>query len=307
MAMIEINNITKLYGQQKALDAISLKINEGEIIGLLGPNGAGKSTLMKILTSFIPPSAGTVTINGLDVEEDSLKIREVIGYLPENNPLYTDMYIKEYLKFVLRIYKNVNNKDKVIKDVIELTGLGPEQHKKIGALSKGYRQRVGLAQALIHDPEILILDEPTSGLDPNQLVDIRKIITELGKQKTVILSTHIMQEVEAMCDRVVIIDKGKIVADDTTSKLSKMAGSGIVFKVEFKEKLNEKQLLNLSFVSKVTKTPDGSWLIESFENKDIRQEIFQFAVEKKLNVLSLSQQEQNMEEVFRRLTKKSKT
>lgn len=305
--MIEINNITKLYGKQKALDAISLKINEGEIIGLLGPNGAGKSTLMKILTSFIPPSAGTATINGLDVEEDSLKIREVIGYLPENNPLYTDMYIKEYLKFVLRIYKNVNNKDKVIKDVIELTGLGPEQHKKIGALSKGYRQRVGLAQALIHDPEILILDEPTSGLDPNQLVDIRKIITELGKQKTVILSTHIMQEVEAMCDRVVIIDKGKIVADDTTSKLSKMAGSGIVFKVEFKEKLNEKQLLNLSFVSKVTKTPDGSWLIESFENKDIRQEIFQFAVEKKLNVLSLSQQEQNMEEVFRRLTKKSKT
>lgn len=305
--MIEINNITKLYGKQKALDAISLKINEGEIIGLLGPNGAGKSTLMKILTSFIPPSAGTATINGLDVEEDSLNIREVIGYLPENNPLYTDMYIKEYLKFVLRIYKNVNNKDKVIKDVIELTGLGPEQHKKIGALSKGYRQRVGLAQALIHDPEILILDEPTSGLDPNQLVDIRKIITELGKQKTVILSTHIMQEVEAMCDRVVIIDKGKIVADDTTSKLSKMAGSGIVFKVEFKEKLNEKQLLNLSFVSKVTKTPDGSWLIESFENKDIRQEIFQFAVEKKLNVLSLSQQEQNMEEVFRRLTKKSKT
>lgn len=305
--MIEINNITKLYGQQKALDAISLKVNKGEIIGLLGPNGAGKSTLMKILTSFIPPSSGTATINGLDVEEDSLKIREVIGYLPENNPLYTDMYIKEYLKFVLRIYKNVSNKDKVIKDVIELTGLEPEQHKKIGALSKGYRQRVGLAQALIHDPEILILDEPTSGLDPNQLVDIRKIITELGKQKTVILSTHIMQEVEAMCDRVVIIDKGKIVADDTTSKLSKMAGSGIVFKVEFKETLNQKQLLNLPFINKVTKTPDGSWLIESLDNKDIRQDIFQFAVEKKLNVLSLSQQEQNMEDVFRRLTKKSKT
>lgn len=305
--MIEIKNITKLYGQQKALDSISLNINKGEIVGLLGPNGAGKSTLMKILTSFIPPSSGSATINGLDVEEDSLKIREIIGYLPENNPLYSDMYIKEYLKFILRIYKNVGKKDKVIKDVIELTGLEPEQHKKIGALSKGYRQRVGLAQALIHDPEILILDEPTSGLDPNQLVDIRKIITELGKQKTVILSTHIMQEVEAMCDRVVIIDKGKIVADDTTSKLSKMAGSGIVFKVEFKEKLNEKQLLNLSFINKVTKTPDGSWLIESVENKDIRQEIFQFAVEKKLNVLSLSQQEQNMEDIFRRLTKKSKT
>jgi ABC-2 type transport system ATP-binding protein len=304
--MIEINNITKLYGQQRALDSISLKINKGEIIGLLGPNGAGKSTLMKILTSFIPPSSGAATINGLDVEEDSLKIREMIGYLPENNPLYTDMYIKEYLKFVLRVYKHVKNKDKVIKDVIDLTGLEPEQHKKIGALSKGYRQRVGLAQALIHDPQILILDEPTSGLDPNQLVDIRKIITDLGKQKTVILSTHIMQEVEAMCDRVVIIDKGKIVADDTTSKLSKMAGSGMVFKVEFKEKLNEKQLLNLPFIHKVTKTPDGSWLLESVDNKDIRQEIFQFAVEKKLNVLSLSQQEQNIEDVFRRLTKKSK-
>jgi len=302
--MIEIKNITKIYGQQKALDAINLGINKGEVVGLLGPNGAGKSTLMKILTSFIPPTSGTATINGLDVEEDSLKIREIIGYLPENNPLYSDMYIKEYLKFVLRIYGNVKNKEEVLKNVIELTGLNQEIGKKIGALSKGYRQRVGLAQALIHDPEILILDEPTSGLDPNQLVDIRNIITELGKQKTVILSTHIMQEVEAMCDRVVIIDKGKIVADDTTSKLSKMTGSGIVFKVEFREKLNEKQLLNLSFVNKVTKTPDGSWLIESVNNKDIRQDIFQFAVDRKLNVLSLSQQEQNMEEVFRKLTKK---
>jgi len=302
--MIEIKNITKIYGQQKALDAINLGINKGEVVGLLGPNGAGKSTLMKILTSFIPPTSGTATINGLDVEEDSLKIREIIGYLPENNPLYSDMYIKEYLTFVLRIYGNVKNKEEVLKNVIELTGLNQEIGKKIGALSKGYRQRVGLAQALIHNPEILILDEPTSGLDPNQLVDIRNIITELGKQKTVILSTHIMQEVEAMCDRVVIIDKGKIVADDTTSKLSKMAGSGIVFKVEFREKLNEKQLLNLSFVNKVTKTPDGSWLIESVNNKDIRQDIFQFAVDKKLNVLSLSQQEQNMEEVFRKLTKK---
>lgn len=194
MATIEINKITKLYGKQKALDTVSLTIDKGEVVGLLGPNGAGKSTLMKILTSFIPPSSGTVKINGLDIEEESLAIRNLIGYLPENNPLYTDMYVKEYLKFVLRIYKNSNNKDKRVSDIIELTGLGPEQKKKIGALSKGYRQRVGLAQALIHDPEILILDEPTSGLDPNQLVDIRKIITDLGKQKTVILSTHIMQE-----------------------------------------------------------------------------------------------------------------
>jgi len=211
MATIEIKNITKLYGAQKALDDVSLQIDKGEVVGLLGPNGAGKSTLMKIITSFIPPSSGSVFVKGYDVEEDSLEIRKIVGYLPENNPLYTDMYIKEYLMFVLRIYKHIKNAGQVVQDVIELTGLGPEQKKKISALSKGYRQRVGLAQALIHDPEVLILDEPTSGLDPNQLVEIRQIISELGKEKTVILSTHIMQEVEAVCNRVVIIDKGKIV------------------------------------------------------------------------------------------------
>lgn len=304
MATIEVNHITKQYGQQKALDDVSLSINKGEVVGLLGPNGAGKSTLMKILTSFIPPTSGTAQVNGLDVEEDSLKIREKIGYLPENNPLYTDMYVKEYLNFVLRIYKGGRNKKTILQNIINLTGLGPEQHKKIGALSKGYRQRVGLAQALIHDPEILILDEPTSGLDPNQLVDIRKIISDLGKEKTIILSTHIMQEVEAMCDRVVIIDKGKIVADDTTSNLSKMAGSAMVFKVEFKERINEKQLLKLPYINKVSKVSDVEWLIESKDGKDIRQDLFQFAVERKLNVLSLSQSEQNMEDVFRRMTKK---
>lgn len=304
MATIEIKNITKLYGSQKALDNVSLSIDKGEVVGLLGPNGAGKSTLMKILTSFIPPSSGAVSINGQDVEQESLKIRQVVGYLPENNPLYLDMYIKEYLKFVLRIYSHKKNDDQLVKDVIALTGLEPEQKKKIGALSKGYRQRVGLAQALVHDPEILILDEPTSGLDPNQLVDIRKIITDLGKEKTVILSTHIMQEVEAICGRVVIIDKGSIVADDTTSNLSKMAGSALYFKVEFKEVLNEKQLTNLSFINKVSKISSNEWLFESSGNKDIRQDIFQFAVDKKLNVLSLSQTEQNMEDVFRRLTKK---
>ena len=304
MATIEIKNVTKLYGKQKAVDNVSLSIDKGEVVGLLGPNGAGKSTLMKILTSFIPPSSGTVSIKGLDIEENSLKIRQLVGYLPENNPLYLEMYIKEYLKFVLRMYAHKKNSDQLVRDVIALTGLEPEQKKKIGALSKGYRQRVGLAQALIHDPEILILDEPTSGLDPNQLVDIRKIITDLGKEKTVILSTHIMQEVEAICGRVVIIDKGIIVADDTTSNLSKMAGSSLAFKVEFKEVVNEKQLLNLSYISKVSKVGKTEWLIESRDNKDIRQELFQFAVERKLNVLSLSQTQQNMEDVFRRLTKK---
>jgi len=304
MATIEIKNITKLYGKQKALDNVSLSIGKGEVVGLLGPNGAGKSTLMKIITSFIPPSSGLVLINGLDVEEDSLKIRQQIGYLPENNPLYLDMYIKEYLSFVLGMYAHKKNSDQLVKDAIALTGLQPEQKKKIGALSKGYRQRVGLAQALIHDPEILILDEPTSGLDPNQLVDIRKIITDLGKEKTVILSTHIMQEVEAICGRVVIIDKGIIVADDTTSNLSKMTGTNLVFKVEFKETVNDKQLLKLSFINKVSKIGNREWLIEPKGNKDIRQDIFQFAVEKKLNILSLSQTEQNMENVFRQLTKK---
>ena len=304
MATIEINNITKLYGQQKALDDVSLAIDKGEVVGLLGPNGAGKSTLMKILTSFIPPSSGSVQINGLDVEEESLQIRKQVGYLPENNPLYLDMYVKEYLRFVLRIYQNKKNREQTVNNVIELTGLTPEANKKIGALSKGYRQRVGLAQALIHDPEILILDEPTSGLDPNQLVGIRQIIKDLGKKKTVILSTHIMQEVEAICGRVVIIDEGKIVADDTTSNLSQIAGTGLVFKVEFKESIDKKLLLKLPYIDKVQKSGENEWLIESKENKDIRQDLFSFAVKNKLNILSLSQAEQNMENVFRRLTQK---
>lgn len=304
MATIEIKNITKNYGAQKALDNVSLSIGKGEVVGLLGPNGAGKSTLMKILTSYIPPTLGSVFVKGFDVEENSLEIRKHVGYLPENNPLYTDMYIKEYLKFVLRIYKHVKNTHLAVQDVIELTGLGPEQHKKIGALSKGYRQRVGLAQALIHDPEVLILDEPTSGLDPNQLVEIRQIISDLGKEKTVILSTHIMQEVEAVCDRVVIIDNGKIVADDSTKNLSTLIGSSIQFRVEFKEKLKENQLRKIKHISNITKVSDTEWLIETKDNKDIRQEIFQFAVDNKYNVLSLTQSEQNMEDVFRRLTKK---
>jgi ABC-2 type transport system ATP-binding protein len=304
MSTIEINSISKLYGQQKALDEVSLNIDKGEVVGLLGPNGAGKSTLMKILTSFITPSSGTATIKGFDVEENSLKIRKFVGYLPENNPLYTDMYIKEYLKFVVKMYKVSEEIDKVILKTIDLTGLGPEQHKKIGALSKGYRQRVGLAQALIHDPEILILDEPTSGLDPNQLIEIRQIISDLGKEKTVILSTHIMQEVEAVCDRVVIIDKGKIVADDKTKNLAGLIGSTMQFRVEFKENLTEKDLRKIPHISNCTKVKESEWVLETNDNRDIRQDIFQFAVDNKYNVLSLTQSEQNMEDVFRRLTKK---
>jgi ABC-2 type transport system ATP-binding protein len=303
MATVEIQNITKLYGTQKALDNVTLTIDTGEVVGLLGPNGAGKSTLMKILTSFITPSSGTVKINGLDVQEDSIEIRKHVGYLPENNPLYLDMYVKEYLAFVINLYKNNPDTKLAVAKMIELTGLGPEQNKLIGELSKGYRQRVGLAQALIHDPDILILDEPTSGLDPNQLVDIRNIISELGKSKTIILSTHIMQEVEAVCGRVVIIDKGKIVADDTASNLSRLVGSKRRFKVEFKENISENLLIKLAFINKVKKINSREWVLESKDDKDIREEIFKFAVGKQLSVLSLSQSEQNMEDIFHQLTR----
>lgn len=300
---IEIHDVSKLYGRQKALDGINLSINKGEVVGLLGPNGAGKSTLMKILTSYIPPSSGTAYIKGINVQDDSVKTRKIIGYLPENNPLYLDMYVKEYLEFVLGIYNKKTKSKQLIKSIIALTGLELEQKKKIGALSKGYRQRVGLAQALVHDPEILILDEPTSGLDPNQLVGIRQIISDLGKEKTVILSTHIMQEVEAVCNRIVIIDQGKIVADDTTNALSNLSDSTAQFKVEFKETVKAEQLKKIKHVSKVTKLNNTIWILETKDNKDIRQDIFQFAVANNFNVLSLSQSEQKMEDVFRRLTK----
>jgi ABC-2 type transport system ATP-binding protein len=303
MGQVKVNDISKFYGEQKALDSVSLQVDKGEVVGLLGPNGAGKSTLMKILTSFLTPTSGTASINGLDVQEDALKIKQLIGYLPENNPLYHDMYVKEYLRFVLKMYKFTTPTGKLIEDTIQLTGLEKEQHKKIGALSKGYRQRVGLAQALIHDPEILILDEPTSGLDPNQIVDIRKIITDLGKEKTVILSTHIMQEVEAICDRVIIIDQGKIVADDSTANLSGLFANNLQFRVEFKEDIPEKELMKIAHVSRVEKISEKSWLIETAEKKDVREDIFKFAVANNYNVLSLSRQELKIEDIFRRLTK----
>ncbi|MCB2208158.1 MAG: gliding motility-associated ABC transporter ATP-binding subunit GldA [Bacteroidetes bacterium] len=303
MGQVKVNDISKFYGGQKALDHVSLQVDKGEVVGLLGPNGAGKSTLMKILTSFLTPTFGTASINGFDVQEDALKIKQLIGYLPEHNPLYHDMYVKEYLRFVFNMYKLNLPVDKTVSNTIRLTGLDKESHKKIGALSKGYRQRVGLAQALIHDPEILILDEPTSGLDPNQIVDIRKIITDLGKEKTVILSTHIMQEVEAICDRVIIIDQGKIVADDSTRNLSGLSINNLQFRVEFKEDVPEKLIRNIQHVTKIEKLSGNTWLIETEGKKDIREDIFKFAVAHKYNVLSLSQSELKMEDVFRRLTK----
>jgi len=303
MVTIEINGITKYYGKQKALDNISFSIKKGEVLGLLGPNGAGKSTLMKIITSFLPPSQGNVKINGVDVNENSLEIRKQIGYLPEHNPLYEDMYVTEYLEFVLKTYPNHKNIKTTISNIVKLTGLELEKRKKISELSKGYKQRVGLAQALIHNPDIIILDEPTSALDPNQLVEIRKIITDLGKEKTVILSTHIMQEVEALCDRVIIIDRGKIVADDTPNKLSKKNTKQIKYKVEFKEKIAKQLIEKIAGVSKAVNNEHNIWTLTSSNNKDIREDVFKFAVANKYNVLALSVEKEKMEDVFHRLTK----
>src|SRR6056297_3343720 len=246
---IQVKDLTKIYGAQKAIDQISFEIETGEIVGFVGPNGAGKSTTMKILTGFIPPTSGNAKINSLDLIENSLEIRKHIGYLPENNPLYPDMYVKEYLEFVSGIYKLGKNTDARIKEIIEQTGLSIERKKKIGALSKGYRQRVGLAQALIHDPEILILDEPTSGLDPNQIIEIRNLISVVGKEKTVMLSTHIMQEVEAICDRIIIINKGKIVADDSIDSItSRKAEEFITVLVEFDQKPRQEDLERINHV-----------------------------------------------------------
>ena len=301
---ILVKDLSKIYGEQKAIDQISFEIKTGEIVGFVGPNGAGKSTTMKILTGFIPPSSGEAKINNLDLIEKSLEIRKHIGYLPENNPLYLDMYVKEYLEFVAGIYKLGKNTKSRIKEIIEQTGLSVEQKKKIGALSKGYRQRVGLAQALIHDPEILILDEPTSGLDPNQIIEIRNLISKVGKEKTVMLSTHIMQEVEAICDRIIIINKGKIVADDSIDSIySHTKDQLITVIVEFDKAPDQKQLENIELVDKVAKVDNKNWLIQSTSTEDIRPKVFNFAVQNNLAVLSMQKKEKSLEEVFQELTK----
>jgi ABC-2 type transport system ATP-binding protein len=302
MVSIEVNNVFKYYNEQAALNDVSFKINSGEIVGFLGPNGAGKSTMMKIITCFLPKSEGEVKICGLDVENDSLKVRAKVGYLPEHNPLYLDMYIKEYLEFVAGIYKLKNKKSRV-KEMITLVGLEKEQNKKIGALSKGYRQRVGLAQAMIHDPEVLILDEPTTGLDVNQLDEIRQLILDIGKTKTVLLSTHIMQEVEAICDRVVIIKDGKIVADDTTSNIQQNEGEQQTVFVEFDKEYSRNQLRQINGVSSVKHLEGNQWLFASAE-KDIRPSIAKFAQQNGLLVLTMRIEEKSMEEVFKALTKK---
>jgi len=298
------SNISKLYGTQKALDNVSFEIKSGEIVGFLGPNGAGKSTMMKILTCFIPPSSGDATVCGYNILEQSLEVRKKVGYLPENNPLYLDMYIREYLEFVAGLYKLGNSSKKRIEEMIELTGLKDEINKKIGALSKGFRQRVGLAQALIHNPEVLILDEPTSGLDPNQIIEIRNLILEIGKQKTIMLSTHIMQEVEAICDRVIIINKGVIIADKMTEEIHKMTSNKQVILVEFTIKIDKKLLVAMEGVTNVKNIKDNVWEITTSTTKDIREDIFKFAVKNNIAVLSIKVEENSLEDVFHQLTMK---
>ncbi len=297
---IEVTNLSKYYGEQAAVRDITFSVGKGEIVGFLGPNGAGKSTTMKIITGFIPSSEGEVKVCGLPVDVDSLNTRQLIGYLPEHNPLYLDMYVKEYLEFVAKIYKMSDVRDRV-SDMVKSIGLDVEQNKKIGALSKGYRQRVGLAQAIIHDPQVLILDEPTSGLDPNQLVEIRELIKQIGKQKTVMLSTHIMQEVEAICDRVVIINKGQIVADDKASILQLDKGHQTIY-VEFEGTVAKSQLAKIKQVSKVENFETG-WLLEGNGEEDLRKVIAQFAQLNNLLVLTLRTEEKTLEEVFKELTK----
>lgn len=295
-------NVTKFYGQQKALDDLSFQVSQGEVVALLGPNGAGKSTMMKIIACYLPQSAGQVRVCGFDVAEDPRSVKKRVGYLPENNPLYNDMYVKEYLMFAAGVNRLGRKSRSRVDEMIELTGLKAEYKKTIGTLSKGYRQRVGLAQALIHDPEVLILDEPTSGLDPNQLAEIRGLIRETGKLKTVILSTHIMQEVEAVCNRVMIIHQGRIIADAPTSEVRMLNKASRVIRAEFDKEVNLEKLKGIDGVIDVSKEPGSVYRIFVGAAGDLRPEIFRFAVDNGLVLLSLEQQDQSLEEIFRELT-----
>ncbi len=301
---IRAKNITKLYGKQKALNNVSFEIKTGEIAGFIGPNGAGKSTMMKIITGFIPQSSGDVFINGKNILDDNIEIRKLIGYLPEHNPLYLDMYVKEYLQYTGGLYLPAKQVKTEVDKMISLTGLEREKNKKIAALSKGYRQRVGLAQALIHKPEILILDEPTSGLDPNQIIEIRNLISEIGKEKTIMLSTHIMQEVEAICDKIIIINKGNIVTDDTSANIKKeTAENENVVIIEFGNEIKKEQLLKLDSVVDIKNIENNKWAVVGEKNIDIRQLLFQFAVDTDNTVLSMQKQEKSLEDLFIEVTK----
>jgi ABC-2 type transport system ATP-binding protein len=297
---IVVNNLLKTYDQQKAVDQVSFSIEKGEIVGFLGPNGAGKSTTMKMITGYLKPDGGSAIVSNINVAEAPIEAKKKIGYLPEANPLYFDMYVREYLDFIAGIHKVQNKKGK-IEDVISLTGLTLEGKKKIGQLSKGYKQRVGLAASLIHDPEVLILDEPTSGLDPNQIIEIRNVIKQQGKDKTVLFSSHILQEVEAICDRVIIINRGKLVADDKLSNLQKKGQDNIV-KVTFKEPLESEWLQRLKGVQTVNKLDTYSWQIEATEANEVKKQLLELSLQHNLNIVSLQTESGSLEDIFRSLT-----
>jgi len=300
---IQVKNLSKQYGLQKAVNNISFSVEKGEIVGFLGPNGAGKSTTMKIATGYLPPSEGMVTVCGYGVVNDPLAVKRVTGYLPEHNPLYLDMYVHEYLDFAGGVLGlKGEHKKKRVKEMVELCGLQLEQNKKIESLSKGYRQRVGLAASLIHDPEVLILDEPTSGLDPNQIVEIRKVIKDISKNKTVIFSTHIMQEVQALCDRVIVINRGEVVADDRLENLLIGKDKTEVIVVEFDQPILAEELMRLEGVAEVTSLEGNSYRISANQGLDLRASVFHFAADKKLSLLGLKKEDHSLETIFRELT-----
>ncbi|MBL7856153.1 MAG: gliding motility-associated ABC transporter ATP-binding subunit GldA [Cyclobacteriaceae bacterium] len=300
---LNIHHLTRIYGLQKAVDDISFSVDEGEIVGFLGPNGAGKSTTMKIATTYLPPTSGTVTVGGFDVATQAMQVKQITGYLPEHNPLYLDLFVHEYLRFVGKLYGIRGDRlKKRVGEMIELCGLSREQNKRIEELSKGYRQRVGLAQALLHDPQVLILDEPTTGLDPNQILEIRKLIKAISVNKTVIFSTHIMQEVQALCDRVVIINRGKIAADDKLENILKGSGAEVVVLVEFEGNVTVDDLQALKGAKAVSATGDKTFRVVAESGVDLRPEIFRFAADKQLSLVGLRQEEYTMEKIFRELT-----
>ncbi|MFN8276859.1 MAG: gliding motility-associated ABC transporter ATP-binding subunit GldA [Chitinophagales bacterium] len=300
---IAVANLTKIYGAQRAVDDISFQANKGEVLGFLGPNGAGKSTTMKMITCFLPPTSGTVHVCGIDNSAEPLEVRRKIGYLPESNPLYYDMYVHEYLEFMAGLHGLKQPKAR-IDEMIERTGLTIERKKMVGQLSKGYKQRVGLAQAMLHDPEVLILDEPTSGLDPNQLIEIRALIKQLGKDKTVVFSSHIMQEVQAVADRVIIINRGKIVANDTTAQLQSKLNNEVLLTVQFKQQVDKALLGQLKGVRQVTSLGEGRWQFSGYGQGDLREDIFNFAKAQQLTLLELHRESYSLEDVFKEVTQK---
>ena len=301
---IVVKELLKQYGDQKAVDNISFTLNKGEIVGFLGPNGAGKSTTMKIITGYLTPDAGTALVSGMNVAEQPIEIKKRIGYLPEANPLYLEMYVKEYLDFVAGVHQ-VKNRKQRIQDVIELTGLTQEQRKRLGQLSKGYKQRAGLAAALIHDPEVLILDEPTTGLDPNQILEIRNVIKEQGREKTILFSSHILQEVQAICDRVIIINKGKLVADDKLADLQQKATSNTI-RVTFKEAIEAEWIKQIDGATAVEKIDAFSWRITTKDEKLVRKQLLELSLQQSLNIVSLQNESGSLEDIFRTLTSSGK-